>query len=124
MTTQDPKFMLGITLIGVVFKRNGNREDNIHEWRELEGTVTTTFLPYDSERPPPTKKRNIIHYCSNSRRKQLISVCDENAHIKYEGMTIISSAQDTNAIPGLPDKIHSESAKLLYKVQLAMRGMQ
>jgi hypothetical protein len=76
-----------------VFKRNGNREKNIHEWKEPEGTVTTAYLLYDSQRPPSTKKRNIIHYCSNSRRKQLISACDANAHIKYGGMTIISSAQ-------------------------------
>jgi hypothetical protein len=42
--------------------------------------IASTYLPYDSEEPPPTKEmRYIMDYCQ-SRKKQLIVGCDANGH--------------------------------------------
>jgi hypothetical protein len=43
-------------------------------------TVTSAYLPCDSDKPPPMKElRDVTDYCS-CRRKQLITGCDVNAH--------------------------------------------
>jgi hypothetical protein len=53
--------------------------------REL--VVTSAYLPYDSDEPPPTKEvRDITDYCY-SRKKQLIIGCDTNAHHTLWGST-------------------------------------
>jgi hypothetical protein len=45
-----------------------------------ELTVTSAYLPYDSDEPPPTKEmRDIIDHCQ-SRKKKLIVGCNANAH--------------------------------------------
>jgi hypothetical protein len=56
-------------------------ENNICEWREPEKLIiTSTYLLYDVDEPPPTKEvRDVTDYCS-SRRKQLIIGSDTNAH--------------------------------------------
>jgi hypothetical protein len=46
--------------------------------REL--VISSAYLPYDSDEPPPSKEaKDIIDYC-HSREKQLIIGCDANAH--------------------------------------------
>jgi hypothetical protein len=46
--------------------------------REL--VITSAYLPYDSDEPPPSKEvKDITDYCY-SRKKQLIIGCDANAH--------------------------------------------
>jgi hypothetical protein len=53
--------------------------------REL--VVTSAYLPYDSDEPPPSKEvKDIIDYCY-SREKQLIIGCDANAHHTLWGST-------------------------------------
>jgi hypothetical protein len=47
--------------------------------------VASTYLPYDSDEPPPSKEmRDIMDYCQ-SRKKQLIVGCDANAHHIFWG---------------------------------------
>jgi splicing factor 45 len=53
--------------------------------REL--LVTSAYLPYDSDEPPPTKEvRDNIDYCY-SRKKQHIIGCDANTHHTLWGST-------------------------------------
>jgi hypothetical protein len=53
--------------------------------REL--VVSSAYLPYDSDEPPPSKEvKDIIDYCY-SRKKQLIIRCDANAHHTLRGST-------------------------------------
>jgi hypothetical protein len=52
--------------------------------REL--VVSSAYLPYDSDEPPPSKEVHIIDYC-HSRKKQLIMGCDANAHHRLWGST-------------------------------------
>jgi hypothetical protein len=53
--------------------------------REL--VVSSAYLPYDSDEPPPSKEvKDIIDYCY-SRKKQLIIGCDANAHHTLWGST-------------------------------------
>ncbi|XP_033606262.1 uncharacterized protein LOC117282093 [Cryptotermes secundus] len=51
--------------------------------------VTSAYLPYDSDEPPPSKEvRNIIEYC-HLRKEQLIIGCDANAyHTLWESTDI------------------------------------
>jgi hypothetical protein len=46
--------------------------------------VASAYLPYNSDEPSPTTVRDIIDYCY-SRKKQLITGCDANAHHKMWG---------------------------------------
>jgi hypothetical protein len=48
-----------------------------------ELTVTSAYLPYDSDKPPPTKKLRdaINYYCS--RKQQIVIGCDAN-HIRED----------------------------------------
>jgi hypothetical protein len=56
--------------------------------REL--VVTSAYLPYDSDEPPPSKEvKDITDYCY-SRKKQLIIGCDANAHHTLWGSTGIN----------------------------------
>jgi hypothetical protein len=49
--------------------------------------VASTYLPYDSDEPPPTKEvRDITDSC-HSRKKKLIIGCDANAHHTVWGST-------------------------------------
>jgi hypothetical protein len=53
--------------------------------REL--VVSSAYLPYDSDEPPPSKEvKGIIDY-THSRKKQLIFGCDANAHHTLWGST-------------------------------------
>jgi hypothetical protein len=53
--------------------------------REL--VVSSAYLPYYSDEPPPSKEvKDIIEYC-HSRKKQLIIGCDANAHHTLWGST-------------------------------------
>jgi hypothetical protein len=52
--------------------------------------VTSAYLPYDSDEPPPNKEvRDIFEYC-HSRKKQLIIGCDANVHHTLWGSTDIN----------------------------------
>jgi hypothetical protein len=56
--------------------------------REL--TVTSTYLPYDSDEPLPSKGlREVVDYCSRNKL-QLIVGCDANAHHIIWGRTDIN----------------------------------
>jgi hypothetical protein len=67
-----------ITTVRITYAYGG-----IHE----ELIVTSAYLPYDSDEPPPNKEmRDIIEYC-HSRKKQLILGCDANAHHTLWGST-------------------------------------
>jgi hypothetical protein len=47
-------------------------------WEEI--IIASTYLPYDSDEPPPTKElRDVIDYCC-SGKKELIIGCDANVH--------------------------------------------
>jgi hypothetical protein len=52
--------------------------------------VASVYLPYDSDKLPPTKDmRDVTDYC-HSRKKQLIIGCDANAHHSlWEALTPI-----------------------------------
>jgi hypothetical protein len=52
--------------------------------REL--VVTSAYLPYDSDEPPPSKEAKDIDYCY-SRKKQLIIGCDAIVHHILWGST-------------------------------------
>jgi hypothetical protein len=42
--------------------------------------VTSAYLPYDSDEPPPSKEvRDIVDHCQ-IRKKQLFIACDANSH--------------------------------------------
>jgi hypothetical protein len=43
-----------------------------------ERTVTSAYLPYDSDEPPPSKGLRVVDYCSRNKL-QLIG-CDASAH--------------------------------------------
>jgi hypothetical protein len=56
--------------------------------REL--IVTSAYLPYDSDEPPPSKGlREVVDYCSRNRL-QLIVGCNANAHHIIWGSTDIN----------------------------------
>jgi hypothetical protein len=58
-----------------------------HGGSSKELIITSAYLPYDSDEPPPTKEvRDTIHYC-HSRKKQLIMGCDASAHHTLWGST-------------------------------------
>jgi hypothetical protein len=60
------------------------------ERNQREFIVTLVHLPYDSDKPPPTKElRDAVDYCS-SRKKQLISGCNANAHHILRGSNNIN----------------------------------
>jgi hypothetical protein len=49
--------------------------------------ITSAYLSYDSDKPPPTgEQRNVIDYCC-SRKKQHTIGCDANAHHVLWGST-------------------------------------
>jgi hypothetical protein len=57
--------------VRILYSSEGNQREHI---------VTSAYLPYDSDEPPPSKEwREVIDDCSSSR-KQLIIGCDANAH--------------------------------------------
>jgi hypothetical protein len=57
--------------VRVTYIRGGSK-------REL--TVTSAYLPYDSDEPPPSKGlREVVDYCSRNKL-QLIVGCDANAN--------------------------------------------
>jgi hypothetical protein len=60
--------------------------------REL--IVSSAYLPYDSDEPPPSKKVKDIIYCHSSK-KQLIIGCDANAHHTLWGSTGISPSGES-----------------------------
>jgi hypothetical protein len=52
--------------------------------------VASAYLPYDSDKPPPTKELwDVTDYC-HIRKKQLIIGCDANIH------HILCGSTDTN----------------------------
>jgi hypothetical protein len=59
-----------ITTVRLSFNREGSL-------REL--TVTSAYLPYDSDEPPPLRKLQDVTYCCRNNL-QLIVGCDANAH--------------------------------------------
>jgi splicing factor 45 len=55
----------------VTYIRGGSKRELI---------VTSAYLPYDSDKPPPSKaSREVVDYC-NRNKLQLIVGCDANAH--------------------------------------------
>ncbi|XP_023727683.1 uncharacterized protein LOC111875571 [Cryptotermes secundus] len=68
------------TVVRTIYKYRGGS-------RELIVASVYSYLPYDSDEPPPTKEmRDIVDYCY-SRKKQLIIGCDANAHHILWGST-------------------------------------
>jgi hypothetical protein len=66
------------TTVRITYTRGGGCKELI---------VASAYLPYDSDEQPPTMEvRDIIDYCY-SRKKQLIVVCDVNAHHTSWGCT-------------------------------------
>jgi hypothetical protein len=62
--------------------------------------VTSVYLPYDSDEPPPNKEvRDVIEYC-HSRKKQLITGCYANAHHTVGEHRHQSKRREPNEIPG------------------------
>jgi hypothetical protein len=52
--------------------------------------VTSAYLPYDSDEPPPSKEvRDIVEHCQ-IRKKQLIIGCDVNSHHILWGNTEVN----------------------------------
>jgi hypothetical protein len=55
-----------------------------------ELVVTSPYLPYDSDEPPPSKEvRDIVEHCQRGK-KQLIIVCDANLHHILWGSTDVN----------------------------------
>jgi hypothetical protein len=66
-----------VTTVRITYNTGGN-------WKEL--IVTLAYLPYDSDKPPPTKEmKDVINH--SNRGRQLIIVCDANAHHTSWGIT-------------------------------------
>jgi splicing factor 45 len=69
------------TMVRVTYRRGGSKRELI---------VTSAYLPYDSNEPPPSKRlRKVVDYCSRNKL-QLIIGCDANAHHIIWGSTDIN----------------------------------
>jgi hypothetical protein len=52
--------------------------------------ITSAYLPYDSDEPPPSKEvRDIVEHCQ-SRKNQPIIGCDANSHHIFWGITDVN----------------------------------
>jgi hypothetical protein len=56
---------------------------------KMELTVTSAYLPYDSDKPPPSKGLREVVYSSNRNKLQLIVGCDASARHIIRGSTDI-----------------------------------
>jgi hypothetical protein len=57
--------------------------------------AASTYLPYDSDEPPPTKELRDTTDYRHSRKKQLFIRCDANAHHTLWGSTGSHPGQET-----------------------------
>jgi hypothetical protein len=73
-------------MVGMIYKCGGSCE---------ELTVTSAYLPYDSNEPPPTNElRGVIDYWQQ-QEKQLIIGCDANVHHIIWGNTCTNPRKKT-----------------------------
>jgi hypothetical protein len=70
-----------VMVVRVTYIRGGSKRELI---------VTSAYLPYDSDEPPPSKGlREVVDYCSR-HKLQLIVGCDAKAHHIIWGSTDIN----------------------------------
>jgi hypothetical protein len=70
-----------LTTVRITYSREGNLEELV---------VTSAFLPYDLDEPPPTKEiRDVINHCNSKGRKFIIG-SDANARHILCGSTHIN----------------------------------
>jgi hypothetical protein len=60
-----------VTTVRVTYRRGGSKRELI---------VTSAYLPYDSDEPPPSKGLREVVDCCSRNKLQLIIRCDANAH--------------------------------------------